>query len=152
MNSVQEAVFNGTQKEKARSGTGPSLKKIYSKLYKHSYEGEDGIPTTRTYRFFAQARSSEEVIGWNKPDKSNIQFDAANRRPGDYNLLLFTVEDVRHSEKAYVQATALFIGEKVPVMKYTLVGIAVTTLVALTLTTLSIVKVIVVLPVEHLSN
>ena len=152
MNSVQEAVFNGTQKEKARSGTGPSLQKIYSKLYEHSYMGEDGVPTTRTYQFFAQALSAEAVRGWDQPDKPKIQFDAANRRPDDYNLLLFTVEDVPHSEKAYVQATALFIGEKVPVMKYTLVGIAVTTLVALTLTTLSIVKVIVVLPVEHLSN
>ena len=67
-------------------------------------------------------------------------------------MLVFFVRDVYHSELAFVEASALFLSTKIPEIKVYSIGLAVFMLVALSIFTLLLVKLIVVDPVEQLTN
>lgn len=147
VNSVQEAVFNGTRQQ--RGGTS------FSRLYEHQYKDTNNQLQTKKYMFYGQSMRPESVPGWDYAKASgdqNVEFNAAIRHAAEYNLLVFTVQDVFHAEEVYVRASALFLGSKVPKMKIYLVGLAVFMLVALAVLTLLLVKFIVVDPIEQLTN
>ena len=105
--------------------------------------------------FYGQSMRPEEVAGWDpaKPETAqNIKFNAVIRNAAQYNLLIFTVQDLFHADEVYVRASALFLGSKVPKMKVYLVGLAVFMLVALAVLTLLLVRFIVVNPIEQLTS
>ena len=81
MNSVQEAVFNGSR---AVNGNG-----TYSRLYEHEYTDSNGTTFRKKYKFYGQAINAEGLV-----EDSLME----GRPHNDYNLVVFIVRDVYHSE------------------------------------------------------
>ena len=73
------------------------------------------------------------------------------RISADYNLIVFIVRDVYHSEQVFIDGSALFLDTKIPAIKIYSVGLAIFMLIALSIFTLLLVKVIVVDPIEQLT-
>lgn len=147
VNSVQEAVFNGTRRAKSS--------KAFSRLYEHNYIDADNNLQIKKYMFYGQSMRPEKLAeqDQSKPKTApDAEFDALIREAAEYNLLIFTVQDQFHADEVYVAASALFLGSKVPKMKVYLVGLAVFMLVALAVLTLLLVRFIVVNPIEQLTS
>ncbi len=89
-------VFNGTRKAKGRG-------LIYTKNYTTPYAYKFNEKTAKKYRFFAQAISHEDV-DWDGTEAGAAKVKPIDhaRTADDYNMLIFTVEDVSHSETIYV--------------------------------------------------
>lgn len=135
VNSVQEAVFNGSRAAGAH--------RAYSRLYDHHFTDANGTKRIKKYKFYGQAINAEASI-----QESELE----GRPPKDYNLVVFIVRDVYHSEQVFIEASSLFLSSKIPEIKVYSVGLAIFMLIALSIFTLLLIKFIVVDPIEQLTK
>lgn len=99
VNSVQEALYNGSREDSGGAA--------FTRSFEHQYRDDNDTIRTKKYMFYGQSLRPEAA------SSQDSAFNSAIRSAAEYNLLIFTIQDVFHADEVFVRASALFLGSKV---------------------------------------